>query len=71
MAWFVKPGGRFYFADGHPAAWVFDGAEGAEGMPTFSFPYVSAGPDVLDDPGDYADEDAVLSNARTWEWMHP
>src|SRR4051794_10257313 len=23
-AWYVKPGGRFYFADGHPAAWVFD-----------------------------------------------
>ncbi|MDO9397578.1 MAG: class I SAM-dependent methyltransferase [Herbiconiux sp.] len=25
-AWFVVPGGRFYFADSHPTAWVFDSA---------------------------------------------
>ncbi len=26
---------------------------------------------MLDDPRDYADPDANLSNARTYEWMHP
>ncbi|KQP01542.1 class I SAM-dependent methyltransferase [Leifsonia sp. Leaf264] len=71
VSWFVKPGGRFYFADGHPTAFVFDGDSAADGMPSFAYPYVSDEPDIIDDPGDYADEDAVLENARTWEWMHP
>lgn len=71
VAWFVKPGGRFYFADGHPAAWVFDGDGGPGGMPEFTYPYGNPEPDVLDDPTDYADESAALTNARTWEWAHP
>ncbi|KQQ94531.1 hypothetical protein ASF62_10655 [Leifsonia sp. Leaf325] len=71
VAWFVKPGGRFYFGDGHPTAFVFDGDSAADGMPAFAYPYVSDEPDVIDDPGDYADDEAVLENARTWEWMHP
>ena len=71
IAWFLKPGGAFYFADGHPAAFVFDGDGGPGGMPEFAFPYSSTEPDVLDDPGDYADPDAVLEHGRTWEWMHP
>lgn len=71
VAWFVKPGGRFYFADGHPAAFVFDGDAGRDGMPTFTYPYADEAPDVLDDPSDYADPEAMLVNARTWEWAHP
>jgi hypothetical protein len=31
----VVGSGRLYFADGHPAAYVFDGADGLGGMPTF------------------------------------
>jgi len=31
IAWFLKPGGRLYFADGHPSAFVFD--EVPEGAP--------------------------------------
>lgn len=71
IAWFLKPGGRLYFADRHPAAYVFDGEDGTGGMPAFRYPYLKADPDVLDDPSDYADADAKLVNARTWEWMHP
>lgn len=71
IAWFLRPGGRFYFAEGHPAALVFDGDGGPDGMPQFAYPYVSTGPDILEDPSDYADDSAVLENARTWEWMHP
>jgi SAM-dependent methyltransferase len=71
VAWFLKPGGRLYFADGHPAAFVFDGDGGAGGMPAFAYPYAKDDPDILEDPSDYADPEAALEHARTWEWMHP
>ncbi|MBM7505283.1 class I SAM-dependent methyltransferase [Agromyces aurantiacus] len=71
IAWFLKPGGRLYFADGHPAAFVFDGDGGPDGMPTFSFPYSSAEVVEFEDPGDYADPEARLANAKTFEWTHP
>ena len=71
VAWFLKPGGRLYFADGHPAAFVFDGDGGPGGLPTFQYAYGGGEPDVLEDPSDYADPDAIITHARTWEWMHP
>ena len=71
VAWFLKPGGRLYFADGHPAAFVFDGDGGPGGLPTFQYAYGGGEPDVLEDPSDYADPDASITHARTWEWMHP
>ncbi|TYL50402.1 class I SAM-dependent methyltransferase [Agromyces mariniharenae] len=71
IAWFLKPGGRLYFADGHPSAFVFDGDGGPGGLPVFQFPYSNPEPDVLEDASDYADRDVAISNARTWEWMHP
>lgn len=71
IAWFLKPGGRLYFADGHPAAFVFDGLDAA-GMPAWGYPYNSEGVgDVVDDAGDYADQSATLEHTRTVEWMHP
>lgn len=71
IEWFLAPGGRLFFADGHPAAFVFDGDGGAGGMPEFTFPYRSDGPELIDEPGDYADPDAQLQHSKTWEWMHP
>ncbi|MEV1130310.1 hypothetical protein [Agromyces sp. NPDC049794] len=68
---FLKPGGRLFFADGHPAALVFDGDDGPGGMPTFQYAYAKAGPDVIEDDSDDADPEARLPHARTWEWMHP
>lgn len=70
-AWFLKPGGRFYFADGHPAAFVFDGGDD-ETLPAYRYPYWADGrADVVDEPGDYADADAAIENSVTWEWTHP
>lgn len=71
VAWYLKPGGRLYFAEGHPTAMVFDGDDGPGGLPSIRYAYQSAEPEVLDDPGDYADPDARLEHARTWEWSHP
>jgi SAM-dependent methyltransferase len=73
IAWFLKPGGRLYFADGHPTAFVFEtDDERPDELPAFRYPYESDGQvDIVDEPGDYADGDAVLSNTVTWEWSHP
>jgi hypothetical protein len=40
-------------------------------MPGWFVPYFTDGALVLDDPRDYADPDARLSHARTYEWLHP
>jgi SAM-dependent methyltransferase len=70
IAWYLKPGGRLYFADGHPAAFVFDAP--GDGMPVFTYPYDSDGvADVIDDGSDYAVSGEPLENRRTFEWMHP
>jgi len=72
VAYFLKPGGTLYLADGHPAALVLDdAATGTGGLPGWFVPYFEPGPLVLDDPRDYADPDARLVNARTYEWLHP
>jgi SAM-dependent methyltransferase len=71
VAGFLRPGGRLYLAEGHPAALVFDdAAPGASGKPGWFVPYFLGGPLVLDDPTDYADPTARLANPRTVNWMH-
>ena len=71
VEWYLKPGGVLYFADGHPAASVFDGA-GERGLPRFAYPYdVDGEAIVLDDDTDYAEPDVSLVNTRTFEWSHP
>ena len=71
IAWYLKPGGRLYFADGHPTAFVFDGLDDA-GMPAYAYPYNSEGAaDVVEDTTDYADDEVVLENTKTFEWTHP
>ncbi len=72
---FLKPGGRLYFLDSHPAALVFDdaarGAGAAAGdRPGWFVPYFDRSPLTLDDASDYADEEARLHHARTVVWMH-
>lgn len=70
IEWFLKPGGQLYFADGHPAAFVFEGDAG--GDPVITYPYDTQGVvDEIDDTTDYAVEGAVLENTKTFEWMHP
>lgn len=72
VAHFLKPGGRLYLADGHPAAYVFDDeARQADGMPGLFVPYFQRDGLVLDDHRDYADETPRLENSRTVQWVHP
>lgn len=72
VAHLLKPGGRLYFAEGHPTAAVFDDERAmADGMPGYFLPYFGGEPLVDDDPTDYADASARLTNARKYEWLHP
>ncbi|MFD6053432.1 class I SAM-dependent methyltransferase [Agromyces sp. NPDC060279] len=71
VAWYLKPGGRLYFADGHPAAYMLDGDDGPDGLPSLRYAYAGGEPDVVDSGEDYADPEARLQHTRTWEWMHP
>lgn len=74
VAWFLKPGGRLYFADGHPAAWSLDdpAEDAVDRRPVLRYAYFGDGrPDIWDEAGDYADEHAVVENSVTWEWPHP
>jgi SAM-dependent methyltransferase len=72
VAGFVHPGGRFYMAEGHPAALVMDSTTPANlGLPGYYVPYFHDGALVLDEATDYADPGAVLVNSRTHQFMHP
>ena len=56
VAHFLKPGGRFYYADAHPAAYVFDDRAGlADGRPGYFAPYFERQPIVMANHKDYAD----------------
>jgi SAM-dependent methyltransferase len=72
VARMLRPGGLLYLAEGHPAAYVFDDdTSSPDGMPGWWAPYFSRDPIVDTDPGDYIDPDARLSNASTYNWIHP
>jgi len=71
VAQFLKPGGRLYYADGHPSAYVFDNeTKLPDGMPGYFAPYFQRDPLVMNDGFDYADPDARLVNATNVSWMH-
>lgn len=74
-AGFLKPGGRVYFADCHPMAYVWDDAAGAcdpaRGRLRTRYPYFhDPAPIALDDAGDYASAHRT-EQTRTYEWAHP
>ena len=72
VAFFLKPGGRLYLAEGHPIALVFDDMRKSDnGVPGFFAPYFAAAPVEYDDSKDYANATAVLSNTKTFTWIHP
>ncbi len=71
-AFFLKPGGKLYLADGHPSAMIFDDERrGPDGLPGLTYPYWHQGPLEINDASDYADDEARLANSRTNEWIHP
>jgi SAM-dependent methyltransferase len=72
VAYFLRPGGALYLAEGHPAALVFDDECALpDGLPGYFLPYFHQGPLIQDDTSDYADPDARLQSTRTYQYIHP
>ena len=72
VAFFLKPGGAVYLAEGHPAALVLDDLAPSGGpMPGWFVPYFHRDGLIFDSAVDYADPNARLTNTRTCEWIHP
>lgn len=70
VAGLLKPGGRFYFLDGHPAARALDQA-GADAPLVPSYAYFRDAPIEFEGQGSYADRGAVFNHTRSVEWDHP
>jgi SAM-dependent methyltransferase len=68
----LKPGGRLYLADAHPAMQMMDDSRGVETSSPFRmrFPYDAPEPLVDQDQRDYADPEAPLAANRTGIWIH-
>ncbi len=72
VAHFLKPGGRFYFAEAHPAAMVLDDRAAApDGRPGWFAPYLERAPLRISETEDYADPNATPRHTETCQWIHP
>ncbi|MGK9231886.1 class I SAM-dependent methyltransferase [Inquilinus limosus] len=70
VAALLKPGGRLYFLDDHPAARALD-QRGADAPVVPTYAYFNDSPFEFDAQGSYADRDAAFTHTRSVEWMHP
>ena len=70
VADFLRPGGRFYFADAHPYIQTFDDTD-PDGPMRVRFPYFhKPEPLLFEQVSAYADPHARTVNTRTFEWIH-
>lgn len=67
-AGFLRPGGLFYIHEIHPFVQTLD-QEQADHL-IVRYPYFNRGPLRIDDPGDYASQDAAFEHSETYEWNH-
>jgi SAM-dependent methyltransferase len=67
----LKPGGFLYLLEGHPAALMLSQTQ-KDAPLTPNWPYFAhEAPQVIDEPGTYADRNAKLAHTVTHEWAHP
>lgn len=70
VASLLKPGGRLFLREGHPVLWSLSDPR-PDGVVAIEYPYFERPePTVFDEPGTYADPDAVMTNTVTHEWNH-
>lgn len=67
----LRPGGRFYIAEGHPALWMFDDTKETylENMRVVRS-YFLQGAQQWENIHDYAEPDVSLTHYRSHEWQH-
>jgi len=64
---FLKPGGLFFLADGHPFMNIYD-EESRELR--IRYPYFNREPMGYEESGSYADADASVEHKTCYEWQH-
>lgn len=70
VATLLKPDGRLFIREGHPALWALD-YERDDSELAFRYPYFTPDrPLVWDDPETYVATDAEFTSNRTMEWNH-
>ncbi|MDJ0686288.1 MAG: class I SAM-dependent methyltransferase [Alphaproteobacteria bacterium] len=70
VGYFLKPGGRLYLLETHPAAMMLE--EDAEGALAPTYPYFQSAEPLLFDAGKtYTGDDRVMKNSKSYEWNHP
>jgi SAM-dependent methyltransferase len=62
---FLKPNGRFVFAEFHPVVWMFD-----NNFTKVGYDYFNTGPIIESESGTYADKSAPI-NTEYVGWNHP
>ncbi len=61
---FIKPGGKFIFAEFHPVVWMF-----SDQFDSIEFPYFKSDPIIENQTGTYANRDADISTQMI-SWNH-
>lgn len=67
IAHFLKPGGIFYIAEGHPFIWIFDDTSSDFKI---AYSYFLTEPLKFETQGSYADPDAKLVHTTEYGWNH-
>ncbi len=72
VATLLRPGGRFYLAEGHPTALIFDDREATDAMgrPGYFMPYGDFSLMKDDAPADYTGDFPALSAGHEYWWDH-
>lgn len=67
----LKPGGRFYIAEGHPILWIFEDQKDAylDNLNVVRS-YFLDGPQRWENPFDYAEPSVSLKHHQSNEWQH-
>ena len=68
VAHYLKSGATFLLLESHPVMWVFD--DESEGLEIKYSYWHKKEPLVWDDDGTYANEDAKVTNKKSYEWQH-
>lgn len=66
----LKPGGRLFLMEGHPAMLMLDDTLGPDAPYVVRYPYDSREPQTFEGGADYADPSATFEHRRTVQWMH-
>ena len=70
VAHFIRPGGRFYLVEGHPAAAIFDDQQPRELSVAYNY-FHSEVPCPFDSAESYVTGTEPLAVSRGYEWFHP